>query len=242
MARRIEKTSGKVGPVVFFNLGDKNHTRSTPKKFKQTKPTKKAALVFGNASTIGAALRPALLEGLSLAPSNDIQTRFVSAIAEWLRAKQIGQHNNKEIVLALSDFQFNKLGGEFSKRWQLPWNIQTPDEDSLQVDIPAFIPVQSIAAPAGTVSIDCMIAAAACEVGSKTFCGNAKFSFRFEHDQKEIPAKSILLEIPTPKDSLLIVAASLKYLVQINGKIKQTINKKFMPSGVVGILYRRISG
>jgi hypothetical protein len=188
MARRYEKTSGKVGPVVFFSLGDKNHTRSVPKKFRQTKPTKKAASVFGHASTIGAALRPALLEGLSLAPSNDIQTRFVAAIAEWLRAKEINQHNLKEIVLALSDFQFNKTGGEFNTRWKLPWDIQIPDEDSLQIDMPAFIPVQSIAAPAGTVSIDCMIAAAACEVGSKTFCGSAKFSFRFEQDQKEIPA------------------------------------------------------
>jgi hypothetical protein len=28
MARRIEKTSGKVGRVVFFGLGDKNHTRT----------------------------------------------------------------------------------------------------------------------------------------------------------------------------------------------------------------------
>jgi hypothetical protein len=50
------------------------------------------------------------------------------------------------------------------------------------------------------------------------------------------------LEIPSPKDSLLIVAVSLKYWVQINGKIKQTVNKKFMPSGVVGILYRPIPG
>ncbi|HEY2348179.1 MAG TPA: hypothetical protein VGH64_04140 [Puia sp.] len=237
MARRIEKTSGKVGPVVFYSLGDKNHTRSAPKKFRQTKPTKKAALVFGKASTIGAALRPALLEGLSLEPSNDIQTRFVAAIAEWLRAKERDQHNNKEVVFALSDFQFNKTGGEFSRRWKLPWTIQTPDEDSLQIDIPAFIPAQSIAAPANTVSIDCMIAAASCEVGNKTFCGKANFSFHFEQNQKEVTAKSILLEIPTPKDSLLIVAASLKYRVQINGRIRQTVDKKFMPSGVIGMIY-----
>jgi hypothetical protein len=45
-----------------------------------------------------------------------------------------------------------------------------------------------------------------------------------------------LLEIPSPKDSLIIVATSLKYMVQVNGKIKQTVNKKFMPSAVVGFL------
>ena len=66
MARRIEKTSGKVGPVVFYVKGNKNHTRSAPRKFNQTKPTKKAASVFGRTSTMGAAFRPSLLNGLSL--------------------------------------------------------------------------------------------------------------------------------------------------------------------------------
>jgi hypothetical protein len=237
MARRTEKTSGKVGPVVFFTLGDKNHTRSAPRKFKQTNPTKKAASVFGNASTIGAALRPSLLEGLSLEPSNDIQTRFVSAIAEWLRAKEKNELDHKEIILAISDFQFNKLGGELNSKWKLPWNIHIPSGGSLQIDIPAFTPTLSIASPAGTISVICMIAAAGCGVNSKTFTGSAKMSFSVDQKQKEIPAQSILLEIPTPKDSILIVAASLKYMVSVNGKIKQTVNKKFMPSGVLGVLY-----
>jgi hypothetical protein len=218
-------------------LGDKNHTRSAPKKFTQTKPTKKAASVFGKASTIGAELRPYLLEGLSLEPSNDIQTRLVSALAEWLRAKEKNQHQLKEVPLALSDFKFNAIGGEFNSKWKLPWYIHIPEEGSLQIDIPAFTPALSIAVPAGTVSVNCLIAAASCGVNSKTFCGSAKTSFSFDQNQNKIPANSILLEIPSPKDSLLIVAAALKYMVKVNGKIKQTVNKKFMPSAIVGVLY-----
>jgi hypothetical protein len=63
----------------------------------------------------------------------------------------------------------------------------------LQIGIPAFVPTVSVAAPAGTVSVDCLISAVSCGVNSKTFCGSAKTSFSFDQNQKEIPAHSILL-------------------------------------------------
>ncbi len=227
--------TGRIQNIVFYKRGDKYYARSVPGKVKQTKATKKRATEFGTASRMGKCLRQQLLPVIPFPADNNMQTRLVSTLFQWLRSG----YNRAQCcdpVPFVSSFQFTE-GYTIKERWRVSLQVTRPEVDMLQLTIPAFVPVKSISAPAGTVFVKCIIAAAGCHANNGMATGGFSTSLDFNYNEEEVPEQVVCLPIPTPAESLAVTAILLEYYSVKNGHLQKMTNKAFMPAGMVNAKY-----
>jgi hypothetical protein len=237
MASQINvQITGKIQNLVFYKLGDKYYARSIPWKVKQTKATKKRATEFGKASRAGKCLRQQLMPCIPFPADNNMQTRLVSAIFQWLRSASYQASAPCDPVPFVSKFPFTE-GYSVRERWKVPLEITPILPGSLEMKIPAFIPVRSISAPANTVSVECRISAGGCHIEKGMATGGFSTTLRFDYNDVEVPAQTIVMPLPTPQGSLMVTAVSLVYCYIKNGQLQKTANKAFMPANVIRAMY-----
>lgn len=227
--------TGRIQNLIFYKRGDKYYVRTVPVKVKQTKATKKRATEFGKASRIGKGLRQQLLPAIPFPADNKMQTRLVSALFQWLRSGYDAAQPGDEVPF-VNNFPFTE-GYSVRERWNVALKVTKPEEGLLQVTIPAFVPVKSISAPAGTVAVKCNIAATACTVANGITAGGTCTSLHFDFNEVEVPERVVSLPLPTSTGNLVVTAISLEYHFLKNGYVQKTANKVFMPAGVVSAMY-----
>ena len=54
---------------------------------------------------------------------------------------------------------------------------------------------------------------------------------------KRVPEKIIRMNMPAPKGALIVTAMSLEYTTCKNSLLEKCTDKRFMPAGVVNVLY-----
>ena len=227
--------TGRIQNLVFYKRGDKYYARALPGKVKQSRATKKRAAEFGTASRMGKCLRQQLLPVIPFPADNTMQTRLVSTLFQWLRSGY-DPAVPLDPVTFISGFQFTE-GYSIKERWRAALQVTNPGPDVLELKIPAFVPAKSISAPAGTVFVKCIIAAAGCHVENGTGTGGFSTSLDFNYNGEEIPEQIVSLPMPTPAGSLAVTAISLEYYSAKNGHRQKMANKAFMPAGVVSAMY-----
>ena len=92
-------------------------------------------------------------------------------------------------------------------------------------------------APAGTVSVNCVITVAGCLLAGGDATGNATHRFTIPYNDVEIPAQVFHFPVPMPQGSLVITAARLEYSFIKNGMVTVDSNPAFMPASVLNARY-----
>jgi hypothetical protein len=229
--------TGRIGNVIHYQMNGKYYMRSAPRKFKQTKATKKRATEFGKASSIGAAIREQLRSVISNPTDNKMQTRLVSLIFEWLQSGVINGAELSYKMALINEFEFIEKGGGIRQRLMLPLQVSNPSPGLVQIEIPAFVPKKSIKAPAQTVSVICNIATGVCDVATGRAKGGSSAQLIFTYDSTPVAAQTISMKLPTPKRSLIVTGVSLEYKILKYGKSRDNENKAFMPAGFVHAMF-----
>ena len=67
--------------------------------------------------------------------------------------------------------------------------------------------------------------------------GGFSTSLNFNYNDEPVPEQILLLPTPTPSGSLIITAVSLEYYFNKNGHLQKSMNKAFMPAGIVKAMY-----
>jgi hypothetical protein len=227
--------TGRIKNLVFYKLRDKYYVRSVPGKVKQTKATKNCSTEFAKASRLGKCLRQQLLPAIPFPADNSMQTRLVSVLFQWLRSGYDSAKPDTEVQF-VSNFPFTE-GCSIRERWKVALQVTKPEEDMLQLTVPAFVPAKSLSAPSGTVTVKCNIAATACNVENGITTGGICTSLYFDFNEDEVPEQIVSLPLPTAIGSLIAVAISLEYNFIKNGYLQKTGNRAFMPAGVVSVMY-----
>ncbi len=228
--------TGRIQNLVFYKLGDRYCVRTIPQKVKQTKATKARGKQFGVASRAGAALRGQLLTAIPFPSDNNMQTRLVTAIYRYLQSVEKIQPEQVDQLAYLDGFQFTN-GYTIQERWNVLLSITRDPESGLQLNIPSFVPVKNISAPAETVAIVCEISAGGFDRATGNPTGGFSTSLRFEYNNVEVPAQVIQMPLPTPQGSVIVTAISLEYNMIKNGHEAPVKKKAFMPSGIVSAMY-----
>ena len=227
--------TGKIGNIIFYKRGDKYYARSVAGHTRQTKATKKRATEFGKASRAGKILRQQLLPVIPFPADNKMQTRLVSDLFSWLRSGfDPGQPCDP--VLFLNNFRFTE-SDTVAERWRVSLEVTKTGDGMLQIKIPAFVAAKNILAPAGTVSVKCNIATGGYHLKSGTGTGGFSTSLNFNYDDEPVPGQTILLPTPTPSGSLIVTGVFLEYYFNKNGHLQKSMNKAFMPAGMVKGMY-----
>jgi hypothetical protein len=228
--------TGRIRNHVFYKIGDKYYARSVPGKVKQTKATKKRATQFGKASRAGKCLRQQLLPVIPFPADNKMQTRLVSVIFQWLKPTPDSLPQPCDPVPYVSTYQFTE-GYTVAERWKVNLAVSCSSPGTLELKVPAFVPLKSISAPAGTVFVKCTIAVASCNVENGIGTGGFSTSILYDYNDEEVPEQTVSLPIPTPVGSLIVTAIFLEYNFIKNGHPQKTGNKAFMPAGIVSAMY-----
>lgn len=227
--------SGRIQNVIFYKRGDKYYNRAMPATVKQTIATKKSASVFGKAAKMGKWLREQLVTTIPFPADNNMQTRLVSALLQWLRSDYVAAVTCDHIPM-LSSFSFTPAD-TVRKRWRVNMQVTHSGEDMLQLIIPAFVPSKSMQAPAGTVLVTCKIAAAVCNASTGLAMGSFSTSIDYEYNDIEVPEQIINLPVPTSAGSLALTTMYLEYYSTKNNRMQLTTKKAFIPAGVVDAKY-----
>ena len=164
-----------------------------------------------------------------------MQTRLVSALFQWLSSGYDSEQHCDDVPF-VNNFQFTE-GYSITERWMIPLLVTMAKPGLLELNIPAFVPVMAISAPAATVSVKCNIAVAGCNVETGVATGGISTSIFYDYHEAEEPEKVVSLPVATSAGNLIVTAISLEYNFIKNGHLEKTINKGFMPSGIVSAMY-----
>ena len=96
---------------------------------------------------------------------------------------------------------------------------------------------KNILAPAGTVSVKCHIATAGYGLKNGSMTGGFSTSLNFNYNDEPVPEQILSLPTPTLSGSLIVTGVSLEYYLKKNGHLQKSMNKAFMPGGIVKAMY-----
>jgi hypothetical protein len=222
---------GRTGNIIHYRIGDKFFSRSAPRKFKQTKATKRRAGEFGRASGLASNIRSLLVSVIPEPADKKMQGRLVATVFQWLSG--LSTYASETIPGELGDFSFDETSKPVRQRWRVAFKIKNPVPGQLQIEIPAFIPTESIVAPSFTSSVLCKIAVCVCEKEFGMHLGNFSTQMTIDYNGRQREKQIITIDLPTPKSSLVVMGVSLEYKLMKEGKLKSNHNKAYMPSGIV---------
>jgi hypothetical protein len=222
---------GRTGNIIHYRIGDKFYARSAPRKFKQTKATKRRATEFGHASGLACNIRSLLVSVIPEPADKKMQGRLVATVFEWLSGGSA--RTTISTPGELGRFSFTGTGKTVRERWRVAIRIKNPTPGQLQIEIPAFVPKQSIAAPSGTLSVRCVIAVGVCDKESGRQYGNFSTLLTYEYNDMPLEKQTIPINLPTPNSSLIVMGVSLEYSIMKDGNLRSNRNKAFMPAGIV---------
>jgi len=228
--------TGRIQNLVFYKLGDRYCVRTVPQKVKQTKATKARGKQFGIASRAGAGLRRQLLPVIPFPSDNNMQTRLVTAIYRYLQSVEEIQPGQLDQLAYLDGFQFTN-GYTIQERWKVAFQVTRDPESGLQLNIPAFVPVKNISAPAETVAVVCEISAAGFDRKTGNPTGGFSTSLSFRYNGDEVAPQVIPMPIPMPQGSVIVTGISLQYQMMKDGHEAPVNKKAFMPAGIVSAMY-----
>src|SRR4249920_4024396 len=108
---------GRTGNLIHYRMGDKYFTRAAPKKFKQTKATKRRAGEFGQASGLASSIRSILLPVIPMPKDRKMQGRLVAVVFQWLSGESTNVGDS--IPYEFSQFPFAETKKTVSERWKI---------------------------------------------------------------------------------------------------------------------------
>ncbi|MDP4214486.1 MAG: hypothetical protein Q8926_17890 [Bacteroidota bacterium] len=232
----LKSFSGKVANVIGYQSYNRQRLRSMPRGMRQTLATKQSGRLFGMASRIGGVLRRHLAENIPYPSDIKMQTRLSSSIYKWLKESTTPVPLPADHLPFIEGYQFTEQGYTLAERIRLPLQITNAGDGLLQINMPAFVPSQSITAPRETVSVLCHFTAVNCLLDDPAKCGSASTVLTLNYNDQPVNAQTISLQLPTPAGSLLITAVSLKYLVAAGSGLQPSTAKGFMPAAIVSAM------
>lgn len=229
MAKQITSfVKGRIGNLVFYQLGSQHISRSLPAHVQQTGAMKSRSRNFGVAAAAGRILRSYWQELLPNPKDKNMQSRFSGAVAKWLGQHDVLQLPPQDNLPFVNGFSFT-AETNLAERLRVPLTV-TKSPAGLTIAIPAFMPTQSMAAPAHTASVELLFAAAACGLAQKEYRGGMMAQMQIAYTSDLQAAQQFALNVPFTAGSLLVTAAAMRYILA-NGTVDS--RPAFLPAGVV---------
>jgi hypothetical protein len=227
--------SGTFGNIVFYRRMGTACARMKRTGIKQTGATKKRGVNFGVAARAGKALRMGLVKAMPNPTDRSMQSRFSGAIAKWLGVSDVSDLQPSSALLYVNSFSFTAEDS-------LQFNLRVPyrttiTESGTTISLDAFIPVKNLRAPAGTVSVQLVIATAGCVLADGTGTGSGFRIIDIPYNEDEIPAMSLDFNLPGNKGNMVVTAARLIYIGWKNGHHYIIEKKGYNSAGVMNAAY-----
>jgi hypothetical protein len=230
------KIVGTHGTTIYYKMNDGFFMRSRPKKNKQTKSTKQAAVCFGLAQSTAGILRAAFAGLMANYTTFDNKNKLAQPINKWILAGGLNTTSAINIIPKLTGYEFNSKS-PLSARWKVNLSVMRADDGMLQLTIPAYNPVEKIITPAGTKQIAIHMAAAGCTVKDRQLNGMHSTKLTVNYTNELIPAQPLQFPVCTAAGNLTIVYVTMRYIVIKKNREKIANEKAWVPGAIISALF-----
>lgn len=225
---------GKIGPVIISRRHGKYYIRTATTGIKQAAITRRYNQNFGLAATAGSKLRQQLVAALPFPKQKQVQSNFSGRIYSWLGQQPIAGMVSQEALPFISGFSFNEKAS-LAASCKLAFAVTQPGSRELQVALPAFVPTVAFKAPKGTKIIECVFAAAYCNLLKPAAAvSDSVCRLQVPFTGTPVGPQSISLPLPGSKACLLVTALRLNF---IDGRGAMITKPAAMPAAVVDARY-----
>jgi hypothetical protein len=221
--------SGKIGNIVFYQRGDAYIARAIPDRVKQSAATQIRSKNFGVAASTGKILRNLLQPVISFPKDKKIQSRFSGAIARWLGLSDYQRLPSREEIPFVTNFSFNP-GTAVSERCRLKFTITQSGPNLLQLDIPSFVPTAAFVAPAHTVTVECTVVTACCNIINPAEQSSNTQTFTVSYNNEMTDTRSLLSAVFTNNGSLVVTVLSISFILAGGNKDLRPV---YLPASVI---------
>jgi len=227
--------SGKLGNNIYFIRNKKNYVRSAHQR-KERAVSHPHCILFSRAARICRSLRQQILPVINLQKGNIMYTSLMSSLLKWIWFADNPLLNKNEQLSCFDNCTFT-AGNHVRNTWHIPVKVTRASKGLVQLKIPAFVPELHIKAPTHTAFVECKIVVAGSLVKDGSATGSCSATLRLDYNGKRVPEKIIKINMPAPKGTLIVTAMSLELTTCKNGLPEKCTDKRFMPAGVVNVLY-----
>ena len=210
------RVAGRIGPVIFYFVGDKFYSRAAPGKIKQAAKTKIRSTNFGIAARAGKALRVGLADVLPNAKDRQMQSRLSGGIAKWLALRSIKSLITAEDIPGLYRFQFGGLWA-FEEKFRVPFTVSTASGGAIEIHVPAFVPIEALKGPSDMISVDCTFAIAGGDLATGMPLENNLVRWNIPYNTTEVPPQTFTLPCEQAVGSLIVITGGLRFNVLKSG-------------------------
>jgi hypothetical protein len=188
------KLQGTFENIIFYTSNGHALIRTKPSIVRQTNATKKAASLFGEAVKMSANLRATVQSLLPKSKDRNMMQRLDATFLHWLRTGQSASGRHEIPFPFVPGFEFN-MESQLSEKLKLKLNITKRNENFINVEIPAFVPVQKIVAPADTSSVKLKIVAATYDSDNHTFVRTGLKEILIPYSLSEVTEQQIVFDL-----------------------------------------------
>ncbi len=181
-------------------------------------------------------LRELLQPSLPFPNNKKMQDDFAKVIMKWMKTQSWKAKYPAVNLSFIHGFSFNERIPLY-QCWRLKVSITKKRNNLLQLEIPAFVPTDTIWAPDNTQSIECIISIASCTLKNGAPNGHVIFPMSIPYNSGELSSYQKDIPISTPEGSLVIAAASINYIVSERGIALEKSEPELLPSGVISSMY-----
>jgi hypothetical protein len=219
------RREGKKNNLVIYRQCGVALARQFPAHVNRSAKTIEASRIFGIAVSRSKTFRQ-LLAPLFHFPKKKMHLNFNTRLKQCFFTSDHGLLSIK--ADRLKHFSFNDAA-QVRRHWSVALSCNQ-QENHTEISIPSFVPQHSFKAPPGTVSIECTFAAACVRMDDGKAVGHHHISIQIPFDDSIQVPHVVSLPISTYEGCLVIVGASLTYLLSHNKKEMRT---EFLPSSVI---------
>jgi hypothetical protein len=220
--------------MIFYERPRKTYSKNKTLTLNHSAAKSTTSSLPGFCNKISKSLRLALQPHVSLLQHKSVQQHFTHSLHKWLMGKNPASLDASSNLPHIQGFNFNE-DSSITETWKIRFKVVSVSENLLELHIPAFVPWDTITAPAQTMQIVCSITTASCNVMQPVELGSSHYSFIIPYDNHPLPARVIPLTIPASGGCLSITTVGLQYGLK-NGKTYT--RPSYMPCSVIDARYR----
>ncbi|HEY8658795.1 MAG TPA: hypothetical protein VIL78_07145 [Hanamia sp.] len=225
-----------VDNTIYYQWRDVDCIRTVPARVRQTAPTKKEASNFGVAVKYAAIARSMFRKIVPMVqPGRSWVYKTDSTFRNWLRTAPLGETGPANGIPFFDGLSFNEAV-DFRRVMQVPVQISRGNNGSLVLQWPAFSPLATFKAPAGTHQVIVKYLAATLDMQQPGNYHEAKAGFTIPYTDTTIPAGTMLLENATAPGNLALVAMAI-YYYKDDLKNAPVNMLRWKPAGIMASFY-----
>ena len=242
----IIKLDGTIGGITFYKSKDGYLARekggvsaeriANDPNFQRTREN---GAEFGRAGKAGKVLRTSLRALLQNASDSRVVSRLTTEMVKVIQADATNPRGLRNVIDGeaemLQGFEFN-LNGKLGNTLYAPYtpNIDRPS-GTLSVDIPAYVPINMLAAPGGTTHYKIISAGVEIDFENETYVVADNSSAILPWDATATTALNLTNTVTAASTKPLFLVLGVEFYQEVNGQINKLKNGAFNALALVKV-------